>query len=132
MFDDQANNFVTHLKRQTSKQRVHWLRYPSAYPFQNNNYLNMFLLSESLNGKTIDPANSYFAQNRAGSVFAFTFKDQQQNSFQTVCVQQNFSDSITPLNKYDMTSSLFDEINRYIEWYECQPDSLYNFFQTFC
>lgn len=132
MFDEQASHFVSRLKRQTNAQRVHWLRYPSAYPFQSNNFLNMFLLSESLSGKEIDQNNSYFAQNRSGTVFAFTFKDQQGGITKLLCVQQDFGNSLNPLNNYDMTEPLFEAISDYITQYECQPESLYNFFGTFC
>ena len=123
MFDDQAVNFLALLERKTLAGQANWLRYPKAYPYPNNYFLQLHLSGEK---SPIDSSASYFMPCKNGAVFLFTHIDPKIPA--QIFVQENLGVPLLALNPGKTTDRIADAVHQYLDCAEAQPDSIYQFF----
>ena len=123
MFDDQAVSFLALLKKKTDAGKANWLRYPSAYPYSNNLFLNAYLAGKK---SVLDTNSSYFYPFKNGAIFLFSFIG--KNNSKRICIQQNWGVPLLELNSGPTTNLIAESIEKYLETEEAQPDSIYKFF----
>lgn len=125
MFDEQAVTFLALLERKTLGNRANWLRYPKAYPYENNHFLQLHLSGK---GVGINPTCSYFMPCKNGAIFLFTYAD--SDTSKEICVQENLGVPLLALQSGPTTDRIAAAIRNYLEEVEAQPDSVLNFFDA--
>ena len=126
MFAEQAYSYLIGVIVKTHQKKCEWTRYPISFPPKNSS-VDFFVKNLELEYKSkINKGNSYFFSCSNGFIFFFTIKNQYH-----LCAQQDISMPVIELccgGTYEKNLIILnDEINKYIESVEAQPDGFYNF-----